>query len=208
MALVRNRRYTIRISPFVKSEDGDLLNVALEYFFTTRYAPLYCSTTVIRSRIGPFIFDIPDDTINFVIHEISKNVLVQWPGLGAKYGVTNGVLNEVPKAVQGYVCCATRYQLLVTVLLEGSRGLGSKMLGDFRIDKGFGAKTTIDRSNPAIAQAQECMDYWDTKIEELLVGPLTPKVVVKGCNVDEPPTNRNWKFQGRNTSLGRRGTQW
>jgi len=195
-----NRRYTITLTQDIQSEDGDTLASIVKYYFTSKYKPLYTSSLIVRSKIGPFLLDVPEDTINLAIYRESLDFHTRFPCIVSKYGVDEyGVLATVPRAVQAYVAARVQYELLSTVVLEGARSVGSKLLGDFRVDKAFGVQAVLARIQPAADRATEAIEYWENKVGELCEGTTKgPKVAVKGAIYNtnsEAPINRNWSFR-------------
>lgn len=65
-----NNRVTLRIGS-LQAADGSTLAAPLVYYFTTAYDPLYSTVRLVRSRIGSYIENIPDDTVNLAIHTAS-----------------------------------------------------------------------------------------------------------------------------------------
>lgn len=69
--LEENRVVTIKLKDVVAATDGDTLDEALTFFFTTKYNPLHATANRIRAEIGRFVSDVPDDTIHQLSHKWS-----------------------------------------------------------------------------------------------------------------------------------------
>ncbi len=66
-----NRRYTITLSKNLMSTGGHSIGSDQRFFFTSNYYPLYAGSIGIRDRIGPYVDDVSEDTINLHIYKQS-----------------------------------------------------------------------------------------------------------------------------------------
>jgi hypothetical protein len=185
----QNNEITVTISPDIMSASGYLLGREQKFMFTTAYRPMYCSISKIRLAIGPYIRDIPDDTINRRIYE---NSLITFQLANIEYGQNQWDIDNPSFAAKMYTCCKTQYDLLNAKLLEKSCSAGEmKRLGDFSIQNPVDIRKAL--SGP-IDSALACMEFW---VDRLVGrdGKVHAKMAVKGVsNASTPPVRgvRTW----------------
>jgi len=179
-----NNEITVTISSDVINASGNLLGTDQYFMFTTAYDPLYCTVTKIRLDIGPYIKDIPDDTIN---RRIFENSIIAYQMANVVYGQDQWEM-EVPSfAAKMYTCCKTQYDLLNAKLLDKSCSAGQmKRLGDFSIQDPVDISKALQGP---IDSALSCMEFW---VDRLIgkSGKVHPKMAVKGVTSPATPPVR------------------
>jgi len=180
----QNNEVLVTLSKYILSASGNYLVNDEQFYFTTTYNPLYCTVRKIRTAIGPYIREVPDDTVNRAIFE--NSLLAHQLG-NETYGQDQWSIDNPSFAAKMYTCCKTQYDLLNTEILNRMSNAGQlKRLGDFtvqeQIDIARGLKVPIDQS---IA----CMQFW---VDKLIgkTGKVHPKMAVKGINNSATPPMR------------------
>jgi hypothetical protein len=160
-----NEEIDVTIPSSIRATDGSSLvdGEDYEFYFTTRYNPLYIGVAHVRLVLGNIIDNVPDDTINRLIH--TNSLLANWysrerPGVIQPFPsnifepsvITTTrpafIVNPVtgaPRYVKEYVLAKTCLDLLKArffdyvdgVMLGGGPG-ASKSLDDLRITEGNG----------------------------------------------------------------------
>lgn len=185
----QNNEITVTVSKYTMNASGDYMSESQQFMFTTAFNPLYCSVQKIRMAIGPYIREVPDDTINRVIFD---NSLLAYQLANETYGQEQWSIESPSFAAKMYTCCKTQYDLLNAELLNRIGGSGQlKRLGDFTVQDQLDLSKVM---RPAMAQAEACMAFWVDRLigEE---GKAHPKMVVKGVsNATTPPMRgvRTW----------------
>lgn len=176
--------------------DGIELGIDYQWYFTTKYSPLYSSVKRIRLDIGPFIRDVPDDTVNMAIFEAS----LQADAL--TFGVATNLTPSARRffiwARRQYVTCLAEIILLSAISgqdLSGGGGGKSKRLADLDVSYSGGSS---GNANDAYNQALACMEKWKvvlTSNGEVAPGTsLKPSMVIKGrLDPDRPTVGRGWE---------------
>ena len=190
-----NNEVTVTISEDVMNASGNLLGEKQYFWFTTAYEPLYCTVTKIRMAIGPYIKDIPDDTIN---RRIFENSILAYQLANETYGQEQWDITNPSFAAKMYTCCKTQYDLLNAKLLDKACGAGQmKRLGDFTVQDPVDISAVLEEPrNSALA----CMEFW---VDRLIGkdGKAHPQMAIKGLtNPSMPPVRgvRTWtKTPGR-----------
>ena len=187
-----NNEVTVTVSSDVMNASGNLLGSDRYFTFTTAYSPLYCTVTKIRMAIGPYIKDIPDDTINRRIYE---NSVLAYQMANETYGQSQWGIDSPSFPAKMYTCCKTQYDLLNAKILDNACGAGQmKRLGDLTvqdpIDISKALKVPLD-------SALSCLSFW---VDRLIGvdGKAHPKMAIKGLtNAATPPIRgvRTWVNQ-------------
>lgn len=195
-----NNEINITISPETQAHDGTKLGSTYRFMFTTPYRPFYCVLPRIRTVIGSFIREVPDDTIARTIYFNSIEV----------YNIANTIYSQYKWdidhptfAAQMWVCCKTQYDLLYAKLLDmASVGPGMiKRLGDFSIQESTDIQAGI---KGAIQKALDCTNAWF----RLILGKYRrakSKMAVKGvASPATPPMRgvRTWTLETGRDTLG------
>ena len=185
----QNNEITVTISKYVMNASGDYMSESQQFMFTTAYNPLYCSVQKIRMAIGPYIREVPDDTINRVIF---NNSLLAYQLANETYGQHRWDIENPSFAAKMYTCCKTQFDLLNAELLNRIGDAGQlKRLGDFTVQDQLDLSKAM---KPALDQAEACMAFW---VDRLIgkEGKAHPKMAVKGLtNPTTPPVRgvRTW----------------
>jgi len=129
--LLNNNMFFIQLDEDIASTDGYTLGDDYTFYYTTTYDPLYSSIRRIRLELGPFIEEVPDDTINLAIFEASleADALTFGP-----VSLTGNALQFFNFARRQYVTCVTELILLGAITSDsGGGGAKSKRLADLSI---------------------------------------------------------------------------
>jgi hypothetical protein len=166
--------------------------------FTTPYRPFYSSVEKVRTVIGSFLRDIPDDTI---ARNIYLNSIEAYNIANTIYSQYLWDMDSPTYAANMWVLCKTQYDLLYAKLLDmASSGPGMiKRLGDFTIQEStdiqFGIKGALNK-------ALDCSNAW----LKLLLGKYRrakSKLAIKGVTSPATPIMRGirtWTLEtGRDT---------
>ena len=184
-----NNEITVTVSSDVINASGNLLGSDQYFAFTTSYDPLYCSVTKIRLAIGPYIKDIPDDTIN---RRIFENSILAYQMANVTYGQDQWGMESPSFAAKMYTCCKTQYDLLNVKILDKSCSSGQmKRLGDFTIQDPLDIAKALE---VPMNSALSCMEFWVDRLIGMS-GKAHPKMAIKGItNPSTPPVRgvRTW----------------
>jgi hypothetical protein len=193
-----NNEVTVTVSDTTSDADGDEIGSQYRFMFTTVYRPFYCTIPRIRSLIGSFIREIPDDTI---ARNIYFNSLEAYNIANTIYSQYLWDMDNPTFAAKMWTCCKTQYDLLYAKLLDmASVGPGQmKRLGDFTIQESTDIQAGI---KGALQKALDCSNAW----MKLILGKFRKaksKMVVKGvASPATPPMRgvRTWTLEtGRDT---------
>jgi hypothetical protein len=75
-----NEEIEVTIPSNIYATDGTSLGTGSSFYFTTRFDPLYAGASHVRAFLGQWTGDVPDDTINRLIH--SNSILAVWYSVG------------------------------------------------------------------------------------------------------------------------------
>ncbi len=146
-ALLKNQEVSIRIEG-VKAVDGTIFQTQV-IWFTTILDPAYTNVETVQLEIGPFISNIPDDTVNRLIYRFSVWAnYINWSHtpIAGMYAYLLG----------DFVLCKVIQALLQ--LGAGGRTLG-RTLGDFSFKKGVSA--VADK----LKQATQCANTLEDAVK-------------------------------------------
>lgn len=180
--LMQNNLVTITIDESLAATDSSTLGSDQEYWFTTTYYPMYCTLRVVKLKVGSFIQDVRDDTINMAIYVASREAdMMTWN--------KNNLDNEYYQFARSqWVCCRAAH-ILLTNTIGGSGSIKSKRLGDLSVDYDTGNSNL----NRPLQMAEECMAKWEGALMAGGRQVQTPNMVVKGdWDPDKPPVGRGW----------------
>jgi hypothetical protein len=195
-----NNEITVTVSENVKNYLGTALGVSYKFMFTTAYRPYYCTIPRIKSVIGSFIREIPDETIARNIYLNSLEI----------YNIANTIYSQYlwdidnpTFAAKMWVCCKTQYDILYAKLLDmASVGPGQiKRLGDFTIQESTDIQAGV---KGALQKSLDCTNAW----LKLVLGKYRrakSKMVVKGVTSPAiPPIRgvRTWTLETGRDTLG------
>ena len=193
-----NNEITVTISDKVQDYTGSLLGNQYRFMFTTNYRPFYCTVTKVRTVIGSFLRDVPDDTI---ARNIYLNSLEAYNIANTIYSQYLWDMDNPTFAAKMWVCCKTQYDMLYAKLLDmASVGPGQiKRLGDFTIQESTDIQAGV---KGALQKALDCSNAW----LKLLLGKYRrakSKMAVKGVTSSATPPMRGvrtWTLEtGRDT---------
>ena len=201
-----NKQYTVTVEkglPARTSGDWNPVETDYSFFFTSAYSPLFVSVQQIRLDIGPFISDIPDDTVNRMIYQHSYWANVHHP---------TTLTIPVPYYVYNYVKCATELDLLTSQYTRVALKSGSSIkLGDFTVDRDASEFTKM--IGPIIDELRECKE----KEEDSVIngGPVaiaaTDAAKASTHTDGRRPigiTSTQWNREPRNQPAGRPRGPW
>lgn len=191
-----NNEITVTLSDDIKDANGTELGSQYKFMFTTGYRPYYCSIPFIRTSIGAFIREVPDDTIARTIY---FNSLEAYNIGNTIYSQYKWDMDSPSFAAKRWVCCKTQYDLLYGKLLDmASVGPGQmKRLGDFTIQESTDIQAGI---KGALQKALDCTDAWLKLMLDKYRRAKT-KMAVKGVSSPATPPMRG--IRTWNISTGR-----
>lgn len=166
------------------STTGLTLPAPLEYHFTTQYEPLYGSHIMIRSRIGSYINDLPDETIYLALYLAS----LEADGLiRSTVGLSADTLAYLDTLKGRYAQVTASLTLLVNSS-DFSIRRKSKSIGD--MDVSWEQSPILERLYLDLRREQE-------ELEQALLNlgkpNLLPKMAIKGSwDVDRPMIGRGF----------------
>ena len=195
-----NNEITVTVDSDVISESGKTLGNQFRFMFTTLYRPYYCTVPKIRSVIGSFIREIPDDTI---ARNIYLNSLEAYNIANTIYSQFLWGIDSPTFAAKMWVCCKTQYDLLYAKLLDmASSGPGMiKRLGDFTIQESTEIQAGV---KGALQKSLDCSNAW----LKLLLGKYRrakSKMAIKGATSPATPPMRGvrtWTLETGRDTLG------
>lgn len=169
--LTENMQVVITLDPSISSLTGTSIGDSLQFFFTTKYNPLYSSVRKVRLEIGSFVQNLDDEAINFAIYEASlasdqlswfKNAMFTGNGASSPFFIW---------ARREWVTCTASSSLLMNVI----SGLKSKRLDNMEVTYDF-----ITRGQTMLDKVQACIDKWEKELKSGGKGVQTPTYFVKG----------------------------
>ncbi|HLD91521.1 MAG TPA: hypothetical protein VI911_11035 [Patescibacteria group bacterium] len=158
-----NSEYTVTIdcSGLYASGTNYMLS-DYEFTFTSEYCPLWSTMESVRLTVGPLIDNIPDDTINRMIHKASHQAITRFLIGTNDFGCS---YTDVPEPLYRWVTCAAGTMAL-NAAISSSTGFGntSKKLGQFAVtyDALAGTKPAEIRKN-----LSDCMEEASISIQAL-----------------------------------------
>jgi len=175
---VNNRIVFITVSG-VRAADGSSLNGAITTHFTTAFTPFYSNVMRVRIIAGEFLTDVPDDTVNQLVHYFSHQA---------------DLLNFLPEVAAINRATYANYRSrwvtasVIIGLLSGSsvNTMMQKRLGDFMVKRDKAAHDIYK------AQLEELKELTDILQDGGHYG-RTLDTAVKGINnPDTPDFGRLW----------------
>lgn len=184
--IYENNLITVTLDSTIAGTNNVSLGSDYSFWFTTTYNPMYCTLRQTRMRIGAFIADVSDDTVNLAIHMASKETsYLTW-------NTTDADSDYYYFARSQWVCC----KAAETLLLNTTGGLGSlksKRLGDLQVEYNTNAGTA-----KPLQKVENCLARWEGALMAGGQQVQAPTMVVKGeSDIDRPPIGRGW-FHSRN----------
>jgi hypothetical protein len=182
--LFSNNVVTVTLDSSIQNTSGTSLNDDYDFYFTTTYSPLYSSVRRLRLETGAFLGSIPDDTLNFALHEASKEAeQLTW-------GDTIAVTDYYEFVRRQWVTCKAAETLLSNAIGMGG-GLKSKRLGDLSVEYDTAnAKNMMDK-------ILNCLNKWTPGLQAGGLSIQVPVATVKGdLDPDRPAVGRLWENTG------------
>ena len=189
-----NNEVLVTVSENVQSASGTLLGQDEQFMFTTAFDPLYCTANKVKLAIGPYIREVPDDTINRTIYE---NSMLAYHMANTIYSQGEWDFRSPTYAAKMYTCCKTQHDLLNSELLNRSTGAGQiKRLGDFTVQEQADITGNIKQ---ALIAASSCVNAW---LKQLLGKSKRAKasMVVKGISAPSMPPVRGTRTWNEDTA--------
>lgn len=182
--LFKNNLVTITFGNIAATDGSTVEEPPLEYFFTTTYDPLYTTARMVRSRIGAFINEVRDDTINLAIYDASRITEYQIPTIPE--GLAQAYIDQIEfwKTEYAKVCAC------LTVLLNSPSiafRQKSKLIGDMEVT--WQQSKIIEKM---VDQLYAQRDYLDNYISNLALFPQKAQMSIKGAmDWDRPLIGRD-----------------
>jgi hypothetical protein len=197
-SLINNIRYEVILSGDLTDVNGYRLVDTYTRYFTGPYNPYYCHLRTIRSKFLGSEQQIPDDLINYYIHEASLEAKARFYGYLQVSNIA-GILGDALKesivrdsnnlnsyGVAKWVEHAATYNLLKAILFETTRQIGrTEKLGDGEVALSADFVKGIQES---FKREEQELTYW----EAFLIPSATPLVVSK--NSGWSPVAQNYDF--------------
>lgn len=172
---VANRIIHIKVDGLLAS-DGGSLSGPVTFYYTTRYDPLYSSAMRIRLLAGEFLENVPDDTINQLIHYFSKQA-----GL-MNYVPENADIN--PTTYANYKARWVAASVIVTLLSGTSINANmAKRLGDFSVKRDGAAEELLRISTRELLELTHILEdggNYGREMEPVTRGSDHPDAAVFG----------------------------
>jgi hypothetical protein len=181
--LMQNNLVTVTLDSSITATDGTTLDDDYEFWFTTAYYPMYCTLRMTKVRVGAFINELKDDTVNLALFMASKESdYLTWN--------KSNLEDDYYKFVRGQWTCCRATQLLLTNVAGGAGSIKSKRLGDLSVDY----DTALGIAKP-LQLAEECLQKWEGALMAGGRQVQESQMVVKGdLDVDKPPIGRGWAY--------------
>jgi hypothetical protein len=174
---LHNTQVSVEVTTDVKGADGTVLLAADTYIFTTTYAPLFISPTMIRLEIGPAVANLTEDTILRLIHKAS---IEAWDLSGRNISFV-----DPPIRIRQWVEAKTILDILGTLMLTRDLRAGeSKTLGDLSVQYKPVDPVLTAKYKQALETLEQIALEGDTKLAE---------VAIKG----ESASSERWDFRMR-----------
>lgn len=175
---VNNRIIFITVTG-IRALDGSALNGSVSTHFTTAFSPFYSNVMRVRLIAGEFLTDVPDDTVNQLVHYFSHQADLM------NFSPDSAAVNPAT-----YANYRSRWVTASTIisLLSGStvNALMQKRLGDFMVKRDKAAHDLYR------AQLEELKQLTDILQDGGYYG-RTLETAVKGVNnPDTPDFGRLW----------------
>jgi len=180
-SIANNTRYEIKLLPEMKNTAGYELAEEYSFWFTGKYSPFYVSPRVIRARFLGAEQKVPDDLINFYIHQASLEANARYWGYTQSLNFIGDSLlettvrdnaNLVSYGVLKWVEAAAAYKILKAILFEHLRDIGrSERLGDSLVSLTADFVKGIDK---ALDLVKEELEEWQNYLAPSEIPVTTP----------------------------------
>jgi hypothetical protein len=147
VGIAHNTEYTLTVKAGIQA--SGYFEMAEDYVvsWTTKFFPIYSTSVLVRLMVGPFVEDIPDDTIRRVLLHYSRRATVEHGDV---------VWSPVPGYVTDYVTCQAAADIIRQEYSARAGSSGSKHLGDLTID--IDVKDINGLMDDTLARLQACAD--------------------------------------------------
>jgi hypothetical protein len=187
--LYENNVVFLTLSTAIASTDGSTLGEEYSAYFTTTYNPLYASPRQVRLDLGPYVSDLPDDTLNFALYEAGKDADANC------FQSTIADATFLAHAKHEYTLAMAK--LILVRALTGDINLAgrmSKTLGSLSVSRG-GGTVNLHRMAEGL---QETVQQWRTALRtggDVSPGAgLRPESSIKGALAeDQMVVGRQWE---------------
>jgi hypothetical protein len=174
--LKNNMQVIVALADTITDVDGNAL-IESQFFFTTKYDPMYSSVRKVRLEIGSFLQSLDDDAINFAIFEASL--------ASDQLGFIKSTSAFYIWARREWVTCAASSSLLHNVI----SGLRSKRLDNLDVTYDF-----EKRGQAMLDKTEACMEKWLKELQSGGMAVQKPIGFVKGeCDPEAPNVGRMWE---------------
>jgi len=177
---VDNTEYTLRVHAGIQASGYNEMPYVHETSWTTTFYPVYTTALIIRLLAGPFVENIPDDTIRRVILYHSR-IATKLNG--------NVIFSPVPQYVTDYLSCQGAVDVIRQEFSARAGSSGRKQLGDLSIE--VAVDDIKGLLEDTLARLQECAD------DALLLiknggQRLKPTTIVRGKYASGPRPGVEW----------------
>jgi len=191
--LPNNCELGVTLASGLPALDGDSLADEIDYFYTTSYYPYFSTPTLVRltEGLGPWIQDVPDDTIWRTILKNSFYAIGAWDNGDSNLTYTNGV----PWCVSQFTLYATVLDLMTYWIYVLITSAGSKRLADLSISNNGPSsfQGPISTMREHVVEKFEEFSY----LVRIRCTPLEPVTGVRSSSFWEPQPiidyNLTWK---------------
>jgi hypothetical protein len=182
--LYKNNVVYIELDKDIAAEDGTTLGSDYQSYFTTTYDPLYAPARRLRIDLGNLISNIPDDTLNLVLFEASRQAD------DLMFVLHNGGMlantKYFARAKYMYTVCLAKVMLLEIILSNGGAAK-YKRLGDLDV-------RYDDSITDVLNEARQCMMEYEDILKNGGHISLKPQMAIKGSrDPDRPQIGRVWE---------------
>lgn len=181
-AIANNTRYEIKFLPEMRNTVGYELAEEYSFWLTSRYAPFYVSSRVIRSRFLGAEQKVPDDLINFYIYQASLEANARYWGFTPMIDTAGDSLSEATVrdsanmesyGVLKWVEAAASYKILKAILFEHLRDIGrTERLGDSLVSLTKDFIAGIDKALELVAGE---LEEWENFLTPSDIPTTVPK---------------------------------
>jgi hypothetical protein len=180
IGLLDNTEYTIRVHAGIQASGYNEMPDDYVVSFTTTYYPIYSTSTLVRMMAGPFIENIPDDTVRRSLLHSSRRATKENGGT---------IWGPVPVYVTDYVTCQAAADSIRQEYSARAGSSGQKHLGDLTID--IDVKDISGLMDDTLKRLQQCADEaWG--LIQTGGRRVKPVRVVRGEFSGEPQPGLQW----------------
>lgn len=186
--LYENNLVNIKLDSTIASLTGETLGEDNYFYFTTTYNPLYASARQARLEMGPFVSDLPDDTINLALFESSLAADIN------SFQVSSKNPKYMKYAKQRYTLIRAEIMLLRAMTGDPSANKMSKKLGDFYVSRDGNLNAIQNRIDDLEKELKEWRKAVRTGGDIATGASLRPQYAVKGKYAEDAIcVGRQWQ---------------